>query len=165
MIFWRLRIHPISPIDAASTCLFAFVCPSGYWVVGGIGDGLLAVKTGDDPVEQIIGERNNCFANETIALGTSTGIRSWKLAVLPPTPLNRFVVLATDGVADDIIPEKLDSFCKWIVYEFQNLEPSVRWRSLMSELRNWPTPKHLDDKTIAVLSAYHGKSGKSKCPK
>ncbi|MBT7790618.1 MAG: protein phosphatase 2C domain-containing protein [Calditrichaeota bacterium] len=163
-IFWRLRIHPISPIDAASTCLLAFVCPSGYWVVGGIGDGLLVVKTGDDPVVQIIGERSNNFTNETTALGASTGIRSWNLVSLPPTPLNRLAVLATDGIADDIIPEKLDGFCNWIVDEFQNLEPAVRWRSIMSELRNWPTPKHLDDKTIAVLSAYHGQSGELICP-
>jgi hypothetical protein len=60
-------------------------------------------------------------------------------------------VLATDGVADDLISEKLDAFCNWLVDDFLDLNPLKRWRRLQTELRNWPTPGHIDDKTLAVL--------------
>jgi serine/threonine protein phosphatase PrpC len=150
-VLWRIRIYPCDPKDAATTCLIAIACRNGQWVVGGVGDGLAAVRTGDARVVRLVGDRNAGFGNETYALGTSPGPKAWKLSVLPPTPLERVVVLATDGVADDLVPEKLDEFCKWLVGDLQKLDPNLRWRRLVAELRDWPTPRHLDDKTIAVL--------------
>ncbi len=158
-VFWRLRIHPVAPKDAATTCLLALACPDGTWVVGGVGDGLVAVmESGEDPV-RIIGDRAGDWGNETAALGTSPGTRSWKLAVLPPTCGRRVAVLATDGVADDLLPEKLGGFCRWLVDDFGPLEPHLRWRRLVSELGDWPTPKHLDDKTVAVLAVEREQNG------
>jgi hypothetical protein len=83
-VFWRLRIFPCQPKDAAATCLLAVAKQNGDWVV-------------------------------------------------------------------DLVPDKIDGFCNWIVEDFQNLDPAVRWRRIAAELRGWPTHKHLDDKTIAVL--------------
>jgi hypothetical protein len=131
--------------------LLAVAKQNGDWVVGGIGDGLLAVRTGDDSASCFVGDRHDSFGNETFALGTSVGAKTWKLTLLPSTPFERLVVLATDGVSDDLVPDKIDGFCNWIVEDFQNLDPAVRWRRIAAELRGWPTHKHLDDKTIAVL--------------
>ena len=39
----------------------------------------------------------------------------------------------------------------WLKDEIAVLQPVARWRSLQRELTGWPTPRHLDDKTIAVL--------------
>jgi len=151
-VLWRLRVHPGEPGDAATTCLLAFVAASGQWVIGGVGDGLAATKTGKEPPVRVVGHRDSGFVNETSALGVSRGLPGWKLTVLPPTDDDRMVVLATDGVADDLIPEKLDAFCNWLVDDFLDLEPLMRWRRLRAELRDWPTPRHLDDKTVAVMS-------------
>jgi hypothetical protein len=120
--------------------------------VGGVGDGLAAVRTGGAPISRLIGDRQEGFGSETHALGTCPGPEAWRLSVLPPTRLERLAVLATDGVADDLVPERLDGFCGWIVDGFQDLDPRLRWRRLVAELREWPTPKHLDDKTVAVLN-------------
>lgn len=150
-VFWLLRIHPSDPADAATTCLLAFASSSGRWVVGGIGDGLVVFRTGDEPVTMYMGNRENDFANETSALGVSRGGKAWRLKELPPTEHERLAVLATDGVSDDLIPEKIDLFCDWLVEDFQDVAPAKRWRLLQNELRNWPTPRHVDDKTIAVL--------------
>lgn len=150
-VLWRLRLHPGEPGDAATTCLLAFVAASGQWVVGGVGDGLVATKTGEEPSVRVVGHRDSGFGNETSALGVSRGSKAWKLTVLPPTDDDRMAVLATDGVADDLIAEKLDAFCNWLVDDFLDLEPPQRWRRLRAELRDWPTPRHLDDKTVAVM--------------
>ena len=158
-VLWRLRIHPSEPKDAATTCLLALARASGQWVVGGVGDGLAVVRTGDAPATQYIGDRNGGFGNETLALGLSRGSKAWNLSVLPPTKAERIAVLATDGVADDLLPEKLEAFCDWLIDDFQALAPGPRWRRLQSELLGWPTPKHLDDKTIAVLKVFAETSG------
>ena len=150
-VFWRLRVHPGDPRDAATTCLLAFVAVSGQWVVGGVGDGLVATKTGSEPAVQIVGHRDAGFGNETSALGVSRGSKAWRLVGLPPTEGDRVAVLATDGVADDLIPEKLDAFCNWLVGGLLDLAPPKRWQRLQTELRAWPTPRHLDDKTVAVM--------------
>jgi serine/threonine protein phosphatase PrpC len=150
-VLWRLRIHPHLPHDAATTCLLALARKNGELVVGGIGDGLVAVRSDDTPISVVIGNRQSGFGNETLALGASPGPKAWRLSLFPPSPLSRIAVLATDGVADDLVSEKLDEFCLWLVERFHDLGPTERWRQLAAELRAWPTPKHLDDKTIAVL--------------
>ena len=62
------------------------------------------------------------------------------------------MVLATDGVADDLAPERLDEFTDWLANDIGRLSPpTARWRRLCRELRAWPVPHHLDDKTVAVL--------------
>lgn len=149
-VLWRLRLHPMEPANAATTCLLTLATARGTWVVGGVGDGLALTRSGSE-LRVIIGDRGEDFANETAGLGASKGPRAWTLAELPPTNDERIAVLATDGVADDLLPERLDGFCDWLIDTFQHLTPKERWRTLAAELRDWPTPGHLDDKTLAVL--------------
>jgi serine/threonine protein phosphatase PrpC len=149
-VLWRLRLHPTEPASAATTCLLALATARGTWVVGGIGDGLALARSGSE-LRIIIGDRGDDFANETTGLGVSKGPRAWTLTELPPTEGERIVVLATDGVADDLLPERLNGFCDWLTDTFEHLTPMERWRTLAVELRDWPTPGHLDDKTLAVI--------------
>jgi len=151
-VYWRLAIYPLEPASAATTCLFSLAAMDGTWFVGGLGDGLALLKTGDE-LEVIQGEREDSFGNVTEALGVSKGIRSWKLCSFPATNLERMAVLATDGIADDLLPEKLGEFCLWLAENFSGMSPAQRWRLLTNELRAWPTPRHQDDKTLAVLHA------------
>lgn len=152
-VLWRLRVHPLDPSTAATTCLLALAsADGGAWILGGVGDGLALARTGDE-LCTVVGSRGDGFSNETSGLGVSRGPRAWKLLELPPTEQDRIVVLATDGVSDDLVPEKLDGFCDWLVDSFKGLSPADRWRALGAELRAWPTPGHLDDKTLAVLHA------------
>jgi serine/threonine protein phosphatase PrpC len=149
-VLWRLRLHPMPADSAATTCLLALVTMTGKWIVGGVGDGLAVVRTG--PVLQvIIGDRGDNFANQTTGLGVSTGPRAWALTELPPVDVERLAVLATDGVADDLKPERLSEFCDWLTATFEPLAPRQRHNKLATELRAWPTPGHLDDKTVAVV--------------
>lgn len=149
-VYWRLRLHPMEPASAATTCLFALATVRESWIVGGIGDGLALFRS-DSELKVIIGDRGENFSNETTGLGISRNIRAWTLAEFPPSEGERIAVLATDGVADDLRLERLHGFCDWLIDTFQDLTPRERWHALTTELRDWPTPGHLDDKTLAVL--------------
>lgn len=149
-LLWRLRLHPTKPDSAASTCLLALATAKGTCVVGGVGDGLVLVRTGA-ALRVIIGDRGQNFANETKGLGASTGPRAWTLVELPPTDAELVAVLATDGVADDLLHDRLDQFCDWLIDSFKSLTPRERRNRLAAELRAWPTPGHLDDKSLAVI--------------
>lgn len=159
-VLWRLRLHPTDPASAATTCLLALASPRGTWVVGGVGDGLAVARTGSE-MQVVVGDRGGDFANETIGLGASRGPRAWTLIELPATESDRLVVLATDGVADDLLPEGLDGFCDWLIDTFGPMSPRERWIRLAAELREWPTPGHLDDKTLAVICAGARASGET----
>ncbi len=149
-VLWRLRLHPTPPDSAATTCLLALATINGKCIVGGVGDGLALVRTGP-ALRVIVGDRGEDFANETKGLGASKGPRAWTLAEFPPTDAERVAVLATDGVADDLLPGRLDGFCDWLIDSFEPLAPRERHNRLAAELRAWPTPGHLDDKTLAVV--------------
>ena len=60
-------------------------------------------------------------------------------------------MLVTDGIADDLRPDKLDAFVKWLRDEIGRKPKNERLTALRRALREWPTPAHLDDKTLAVL--------------
>jgi hypothetical protein len=148
---WKLRISPYKPEEAATTCLIALARNNGEWVIGGIGDGLAAVQTGEQSFSTVASCNVKDFSNETVALGVYASSRYWNLHSLPATGHTRSAVLATDGISEDIYPDKVHGFCNWIVNDFYSLGSHERYGRLFSILTKWPTSKHSDDKTIAVL--------------
>ena len=147
---WRLELAPRAPADCASTCLFALREPDGRLLFAGLGDGLAIVRKAGGGVATFGGRDPDAFGNETHALGTPHRIDDWWIATEPPGR-GRTVILATDGVADDLAPERLGAFTDWLAADVGRLAPAARWRRLCRELRAWPVPRHLDDKTVAVL--------------
>ncbi|PJA56299.1 MAG: protein phosphatase 2C domain-containing protein, partial [Rhodocyclales bacterium CG_4_9_14_3_um_filter_68_10] len=86
----------------------------------------------------------------TCALGATRQLGAWHIEVLPPA--DRTVILCTDGVADDLLEDRYFEFARWVDGELAPLPPGVRWRRVARELRAWPTPNHIDDKTLAVIT-------------
>ena len=149
-ILWRLDLSPRGPAECASTCLFALREPGGHLLLAGLGDGLAVLRKAGTGVATFGGRSPDAFGDETLALGTPHRMDDWWIASEPPG-WGRTVVLATDGVADDIAPERLSAFTDWLADDIGLLAPAARWRRLCRELRGWPVPSHLDDKTVAVL--------------
>lgn len=147
-VSWRLRIAPYAPVDCACTCLFAVVDPDGSGLVAQLGDGLVLFS-------DTLGlhapwmRPEQSFSNQTEALGFTKRISGWKTMTLPAG--TRQLVLCTDGVSDDLMPDSLEQFVGWLTAEICPLPAQTRWQRLASSMRNWPTPKHQDDKTIAVI--------------
>ena len=147
---WELRTAPTEPDRCATTCLFAAATVSQTLIVGGLGDGLALVRFPDGGIRQLIG-RGNSFTNETLALGVPHKRSDWCLEVMTVSEPNTAVVLATDGIADDLVEDRVGDFANWLCERFLPMPPMLRHRSLLQQLRNWPTPNHQDDKTVAVL--------------
>lgn len=144
---WLEEISPFDRSDCAATCLLALAHRDGRTFVAALGDGMAAVRT-HGAVERVEHPRASGFSNETQSLG-SGGVwakRSFERAEVD------IAVLASDGVSDDIRPDRLADFVAWLKEDIATLQPKNRWRSLQRELNEWPTPRHLDDKTIAVLT-------------
>ncbi|RKG56898.1 protein phosphatase 2C domain-containing protein [Corallococcus sp. AB011P] len=144
---WCSLIAPSIARDCAATCLFALAHVHGQVHVAAIGDGLALLRT-QRGMEWVVGPRASGFANETDALGHSA---SWASRSFPRAG-GDVVVLATDGVADDLLPERMNGFVQWLMDDFAGMAPSNRWRALQRELKDWPTPHHTDDKTLVVLA-------------
>ena len=147
---WRLGVRQHKPADCACTCMFALREPDGRLVLAGLGDGLAMVRDGNNDLAVFGGREVDAFGNDTLALGTPHRIENWWIASDPPRP-NRAVVLATDGVADDLEPARRGAFVGWLSGEIRHIPATARWRRLCRELREWPVPHHVDDKTIAVM--------------
>ena len=147
---WRLGIRQRKPADCACTCMFALREPDGRLVLAGLGDGLAMIRHRNNDLAVFGGREVAVFGNDTLALGTPHRIEDWWIASDPPHP-NRVVVLATDGVADDLEPARRGALADWLSGEIRQLPAGARWRRLCRELRQWPVPHHVDDKTIAVM--------------
>ena len=149
-LFWGLRVLPAREEDSVATCLFAAVIPSGELTIAQLGDGIAAIRHGDGSLEILQGERKG-FTNQTTGLGIAKTTKDWTVITKPSLSPDSAVLLATDGIADDLVGDRIGDFIHTLVTEFGAMVPSERRHALHRELRNWTTPQHLDDKTLAVL--------------
>jgi len=147
---WETKLSKHSVKDCATTCLFACVLPDGRVVVAGLGDGLAVVRLAGTHVERVI-ERGSCFGNQTLVLGEKHTLDDWKIWEADRFESGSLILLATDGIADDLDTGKLPEFLDWLQTEFGALPPRQRYLSLQKMLVQWPTRLHSDDKTLAVL--------------
>ena len=145
---WIERIAPSIARDCAATCLFALAHSRGDVHVAAIGDGMALLRTNDGQLEWVVGPRASGFSNETDALGR---VSAWKHRSFPRA-VGEVVVLASDGVSDDLLSDRIGDFVVWLIDEFSTLPAQRRCRALRRELTEWPTPGHSDDKTLAVLA-------------
>jgi Protein phosphatase 2C len=121
------------------------------WVLGGIGDGLAAIRMGGRDLDYVIGGPRSGFLNETVGLGLSRSAKDWRFATYLETPDLTAAVVATDGISDDLVPERTETFTAWLVKELEGLSPRQRTHRLRTMLRRWPSPKHSDDKTLGII--------------
>lgn len=147
---WRLSVAPARPSDCAATCLLGGWTVETGLVAAALGDGVMLLCEAGNPPRVLSARPTGHALDETRALGTDHRLTDWTVFLLQPVA-PWALILATDGVADDLVPEKLGEFTSWLLDELGNLPPKIRQARLREALENWPTPGHSDDKTIAVL--------------
>lgn len=146
---WNVRVHQTGRDESATTCLFAVVTQDGRLLLAQLGDGLVMLKTPrgtttlEPPTER--------FGNTTTGLGIAADVREWRFHLETNLTGTAAILLATDGVADDLVSEKRAEFLNFLVTQYGPRPAAARARAIAKDLRDWPTPRHRDDKTVAVL--------------
>lgn len=146
-VFWRLRLGTLPPEDCATTCLLYGEDGHGRAAIAQLGDGLIAHRAGDGRI-RVHPSRTNDFGL-TDALGCPHTLGHWSLALVAPLRPGEALLLATDGVSEDLEPSRLGDLVAWVTDDL-GLQPQP-WRQLAAELRRWPVPGHHDDKTLLVM--------------
>lgn len=152
---WRHAIGELNPRECCTTCLLAVHSPKKGLIIGGLGDGL-AIFTENSKIELTMsGRRENDFGNQSLALGAPHRVVDWQFKEIINLPEKWMVILATDGISDDLDPTKMSSFTEWMESLKTLKQPGA---SLRRSFQNWPTKGHTDDKTIATLfnNSNHG---------
>ena len=147
-VLWRLELGRIPPGEACTTCLVCALRPDGSGVALQLGDGLVGTRTADGTFRAVTPERTG-FSSGTVALGTPHGLRDWVIEPLTPIEPGAALLLASDGVAEDLLADQRTAFLQWIITTAES-SASPR-RTLARALRAWPVPKHLDDKTLVAV--------------
>lgn len=134
--------------DYETTCLWAHVNAHGQGRAAQTGDGLALMRT-RGRFQVITGQRQG-FGNQTTTLAQAEESlwesREFELA-LPGDG----VLLMTDGISDDLIPEQLEPFFDAIYRQLARTNRRRMRTWLTGELHNWSTPRHGDDKSIAGI--------------
>lgn len=143
---WLEQLGDIRPYE--TTCIWAYVDADGYGKAAQIGDGLLLIKAGG--VLRVISPERDGFGNQTLTLGHAKAA-DWATIEFQLSQAGDGVLLMTDGISDDLIPDQLEGFFDVIYQQLKksNKRRCKRW--LTKELEEWSTPKHGDDKSIAGI--------------
>jgi serine/threonine protein phosphatase PrpC len=99
--------------------------------------------------------KQDSFSNYTNSLQQKFKPNQWKTATIESAECNA-VVLCTDGISDDLLPETVIDFAKEFVNEYASMKPHKRVFKISNMLKAWPVPGHSDDKTIACLLKKEG---------
>lgn len=144
---WLRSIHPLTYAQASATCLFA-VSDGSQVFVGMLGDGAIGVVRKDGTTEMLMENKASAFSNITNSMTSRLKCTDWTFQWYPTKTLYG-IMLATDGVADDLsAPE---AFTGEILTSASTLGTIQSQRMMREMLINWPVPKHSDDKTIACM--------------
>lgn len=146
-VCWRVRIQDVPGEEAACTCLFYVEDGHGRALRGQLGDGII-VKLDDENKTSVLKPSSGDFGR-TEALGVKHTLANWALEWTKPLKSGEAMLLATDGVSEDVLEDRWADLMVWIRDEVACQD----WpnRKLARELRLWPVNNHLDDKTLAMM--------------
>ena len=144
---WRLRLREVAGEEASTTCLFYAEDGHGRAAQAQLGDGLIARRAADGAVA-VHPSRSEGFGL-THALGTPHSLADWSFTVVESLAPGERLVLATDGVSEDLEAGRIGDLATWVADEIGATQHPAR--ALARELRNWPVPHHRDDKTLLVM--------------
>ncbi len=134
--------------DYETTCLWAHVDAFGKGRVAQAGDGLALVKS-RGKFQRVSMQRQD-FGNQTSTLAQADE-NLWELCEFDLVSPGDGVLIMTDGISDDLIPEQLEPFFDAICQRLARTNKRRMRTWLTGELHDWSTPLHGDDKSIAAI--------------
>lgn len=146
---WLNALPKKAPGLMATTLLAASCNREGRCVIAQLGDGLALYRSRGE--FGALDDGRVGFSNETAALGVTKSFSAWRFADVELVEPGDVVVLMTDGIADDLQPERLEGFARKLSRETSKRGRRGGKRWLEQQLSAWPTAMHADDKTIGMI--------------
>lgn len=147
---WKKEIESISSSisDYRTTNSFIAVFKKEKKIiVGQIGDVLVSLRM--DGLFRYLESTSKDFSNETVCLGSGRD-ENFKLALFEFGHTFDFLI-ATDGIADELQTEKIETLHDYFKNKFQNIEESRRNDALKCDLEEFLTEKNNDDKSMIFI--------------
>lgn len=139
----ELKIDPISNYRTTNSFV-AILKKEKKIVVGQLGDVLVSLRI--DGLFRAIGSINKDFSNETSCLGIG---REDPFRLTSYNFMHSFdFIIASDGVADELILDRIEDFHDYLKNKFQHIEMANRNHLLKQELSSFLTDKNNDDKSL-----------------
>ena len=106
----------------------------------------------DDNIGNItyIEENKEGFSNQTVMLNDRGILGKWKYHQTKLLTPGACICLMTDGISEDISPSDRSQI-PMIFRNLSNIGQQEAESFLEKELKNWKTPNHTDDKSIAAI--------------
>lgn len=153
------RLWPFNLSNADATCLFSVVSSSNIFLFQ-VGDGIAAIR---DASIVFADNSEKDFANETCSFGASNR-SNWHIRIIKKEERPYKILLCTDGVADDLIVEKVPEFIDEMSMELLDQDimgifrlfkafkvKRINSQRLRDILIKWPNKFGTDDKTLVVI--------------
>ena len=146
-VLWRLELGNVPPAEACTTCLVYAEDIHGRAIITQLGDGLIARRAEDGATSAH--PTHALGFGMTHALGTPHTLADWSMALVPPLRPGESLILASDGVSEDLKRDRLGDLMSWLRGELSSRPRSFHW--LRRELHRWPVAHHGDDKTLVMM--------------
>lgn len=146
--------------NAATTCLFAMIYNNSEIIFGQAGDGIILIEVNGKLI--VFQEKKDDFSNEVVPLTCNSKYQHWKIKNLKfdfKTNVSLKLIIATDGISEDIIPDKRHTFLN---FYYDILKEKNASDILKKSIEEWKVPGSDDDKTMVVLSWESSNEHKSK---
>ena len=148
---FRKRVPESKNTQASTTCIFAHISNTNGLFVGQVGDGACYIRI-NDSFTTLKGKECE-FANLVVPLNASQETAKWHTRHFKTNVDTRIsIMLATDGVSNDIIPEKEESCLEYYCSKLMNMTRIKRNMYVRKVLKQWDVPGSVDDKTMIVYS-------------
>jgi hypothetical protein len=145
---WSDAIGQQDPADCATTLLFGAVRNDGCVLLAWLGDGLVQAEIGGTSWGSLDAEHGWGL---TPALRSADVDGRWCLQQIRGFRSGDGLVLATDGVSEDLVPGSVPRLLSKIRAAIKRDGCERVERQLRADLEAWRTPGRRDDRTMALL--------------
>ncbi len=147
---WHHLVAPTGIEHCGTTCLFALIDREGLLFVAQVGDGIVAIRRADRHVT-ILQANEKPFQNTTGTIA-SVAAEDWTAMCAIQLMPGDTLLMATDGIADDLEMSRLGDFIGHLSAEYLPMPAIKRAAAMRRALVHWPTKHHRDDKTLVVIA-------------
>ena len=125
----------------------------GSVLVGGIGDGMVLVDYDDIICKDCIDDED-LFSNVTNSMCSLNVNELLSFEIIPADSYkdHAVIIISTDGIADDLIPEKKLTLTDYFKETIDKDGADALQDELQDWISNWETESHSDDKTLCYLA-------------